>query len=140
MTDEAPRGDQAHLVLIVDDAEDHRFLYRVGLEKAGFNVEDAEDGEAALAKLADIRPAVIIMDLTMPKMDGWEATRRIKSNPATKDIIVIVVSGSGTPAEVERAWASGADDVCKKPCPPAALLEKVRALLARRGETATTTG
>lgn len=119
----------AHLVLVVDDIEDNRFLYRTGFEKAGFRVDEAEDGDAALAKVARVRPAAIVMDLTMPNLDGWTATQRIKENPATKDILVIVVTGSSTPPEIERAWAAGADEICAKPCTATALVGLVRRLL-----------
>jgi CheY-like chemotaxis protein len=69
------------------------------------------------------------MDLSMPVMDGWEATRRIKANPETRDIRVLVVSGHGTGDSVARAEAAGADDIAMKPCMPDVLVAKVRRLL-----------
>ncbi|MBX3208572.1 MAG: response regulator [Labilithrix sp.] len=113
-------------VLIVDDVEDNRDLYATYFEHSGFDADQACDGEEALAKIAKAPPDVVIMDLSMPKLDGWEATRLIKSNPRTTHVIVIVVTGNSTPANVEAARAAGADDVCTKPCLPRDLLECVR--------------
>ncbi|MDB4938498.1 MAG: Chemotaxis protein CheV [Labilithrix sp.] len=118
------------LVLVVDDTEDNRAIFGLCLEDGGFEVAYAFDGEDALAKVESEKPALIIMDLAMPRMDGWEATRRIKANPATKHIPVLVVTGTTTGDAVARAKDSGADDVCMKPCRAEELLAKVRGLLA----------
>jgi two-component system cell cycle response regulator DivK len=115
--------------LVVDDTEDNRTIFGLCLEDGGFRVAYAVDGEDALAKVDSEKPALIIMDLAMPKMDGWEATRRIKANAATKDIPILVVTGTTTGDAVLRAKDAGAADVCMKPCRAEELLEKVRALL-----------
>src|SRR4051812_10784055 len=79
------------LVLVVDDLEDNRDIYGTYFEYAGFRVARAEDGEQALAKVTVEKPDLIVMDLCMPQMDGWEATRMLKSNPRTKGIVIVVV-------------------------------------------------
>jgi CheY-like chemotaxis protein len=118
------------LILVVDDTADNRAIFRICLEDAGYRVDEAVDGADALAHIARERPALVIMDLSMPGMDGWEATRKIKGNPETRDVRVLALSGHTTGDAVARAQAAGADDVAMKPCGPADLLAKVRRLLA----------
>jgi len=118
------------LILVVDDTEDNRTIVRMCLEDAGFRLDEAVDGLDALAHIERERPALVVMDLSMPVMDGWEATRRIKANPETRDIRVLVISGHATGDHVTRAMEAGADDIATKPCLPEALVAKVRALLA----------
>ena len=128
--DGAPEGADAAprpvFVLIVDDVEDNRDLYATYFAYEGYRVAQAADGEVALAIVTADKPDVVIMDLSMPRMDGWEATRMIKSNPRTKDVVVIVLTGFHTPAALQRARAAGADDVFTKPCEPQALLALIR--------------
>lgn len=125
-------GNDAPLLLVVDDIEDNRDLYASYFEYAGFRVEQANDGEEALAKVAREKPDAIIMDLAMPRLDGWEATRLIKTNPRTKDVVVIVLTGHVTPDDLTRARAAGADEIRGKPCMPADMLLLVRSLLDGR--------
>jgi two-component system, cell cycle response regulator DivK len=127
------RAKRPIFVLVVDDMEDNRDLFASYLEYGGFRVAQAEDGEAALAAITPEKPDVVLMDLSMPHMDGWEATRLIKSNPRTKDIVVIVVTAYDSPSILERARAAGADDVLTKPCTPDALVEVIRENLGRSG-------
>lgn len=112
-------------MLVVDDVEDNRDLYATYFEHWGFEAEQACDGEEALAMIAKRTPDVVIMDLSMPKLDGWEATRLIKSNPRTTHVLVVVVTGNTTPANLEAARAAGADEVFAKPCLPRDLLDRV---------------
>ncbi|HVH46937.1 MAG TPA: response regulator [Labilithrix sp.] len=119
-------------VLVVDDVEDNRDLYATYFEHWGFIADQACDGEEALAKIAKRAPDVVIIDLTMPNMDGWEATRLIKSNPRTAHVIVVVVTAAASTTHLDRARAAGADEICMKPCLPKALLEIVQARLSRR--------
>ena len=119
-------------VLVVDDAEDTRILYASYLSYAGLSVDEARDGEEALALIARCRPDVVVMDLAMPGMDGWESTRRLKSNPETKAISVIVVTSNAMPDQLAKARAAGADEVLTKPCLPEALFASVRDVLRRR--------
>jgi two-component system, cell cycle response regulator DivK len=121
----------APYVLVVDDSEDNRDLYSMYFAHAGFRVEEAVDGKDALAKITKQSPHVVIMDLAMPKMDGWEATRLIKSNPRTRGVIVVALTGHPTALNLDRAEAAGADVVVAKPCLPETLLAMVRLLLVR---------
>ncbi len=118
-------------ILIVDDAEDTRALYASYLAYAGLKVEEAGDGEEALGMLAKSQPDVVVMDLVMPRIDGWETTRLIKANPTTKDVRVIVVTSNAMPDQLARAHAAGADAVLTKPCLPEKLFESVREILGR---------
>lgn len=121
----------APLVLIVDDAEDTRELYAEPFERAGFRVAQAVDGDHALWKVRSTPPDVVVMDLAMPVLDGWAATREIKSSPKTKHIVVIALSGQATESELERAREAGADLVLTKPCAPDALLQIVQRALGQ---------
>jgi two-component system cell cycle response regulator DivK len=117
------------LILVVDDTEDTRHLYAEVLESAGYRVVQATNGQEALEMIAVDKPAVVLMDLSMPVMDGWEATARIKENPKTADVVVIALTGHATELGLSRAKEAGADIVCTKPCLPAVVLNHVRSLL-----------
>lgn len=114
------------LVLIVDDFEDNRLMYVEYLQFRGFRVEEAVNGEEAVAQATALVPSVIIMDLSLPVMDGWEATRRIKANPKTKDVIVIALTGHAEAAHAKKAMDAGCDDFVAKPCLPDQLVAKIR--------------
>ena len=120
-----PASD-APLVLVVDDFEDNRAMYVEYLQFQGLRVIEAVNGEEAVDRENELLPAVIIMDLSLPVMDGWEATRRIKSNPKTKHIKVVALTGHAEPAHAKRALEAGCDDFVAKPCLPENLLAKVR--------------
>lgn len=119
-------------LLVVDDAEDTRLLYASYLSMAGLVVDEARDGEEALAMVAKSPPRAVILDLAMPKLDGWEVTRLLKTGASTQDIRVIVVTSNAMPDQVARARAAGADEVLIKPCLPEKLLDCVRDVLRRR--------
>lgn len=116
------------LVLVVDDFADNRELYASTLAAAGYQVEQAENGQEALDFIGRRRPGVVVMDLSMPILDGWEATRRIKGDPETSDIIVVALTGHGTNFGLQRAREAGADAVLTKPCVPDDLLALLRSL------------
>jgi CheY-like chemotaxis protein len=120
------------LVLIVDDSPDARALYGEYLDFCGFRVETAADGEEAVRKAETEWPAVIIMDLAMPKMDGWEAIRRIRANPITAEIPIVALSAFAFGEEPDRARRAGADLCLTKPCLPSQVGRVVRAMLLRR--------
>ena len=124
-------NEQSPLILLVDDIEDAREMYTEGLEYAGLRVAQAADGDHALLKMLAISPDIVVMDLAMPLVDGWEATARIKAHPKTKHIPVIALTGHATEAALTRAVEAGADAVLTKPCTPAALLAIVQQLLNR---------
>lgn len=117
------------LVLVVDDFDDNRELYASVIAEAGFHVETATNGQEALDKIGSQRPAVVIMDLSMPVLDGWEATRQIKANPASSDIVVIAVTSHATNYGLQRATEAGCDAVLTKPCLPQDLIGVIRALI-----------
>ena len=129
----SPGGDGAAesgpLVLIVDDVQDNRTIYVLFLRFSGFRVAEAENGEEALAKATTLLPDVIVMDLSLPVMDGWEATRRLKRDPRTKKIPVLVLTGHALPEHAQAAREAGCDMVITKPCLPDQLLETIRRIL-----------
>jgi len=124
-------------VLIVDDSADARALYGEYLEFCGFRVATARDGiEAVLVAQQDL-PDIIIMDLAMPRLDGWEAIRELKAHPRTSGIPVIAVSAYTTGDAVVRAREAGAEVCLAKPCLPSQVARAIRALLVWRRTAAT---
>lgn len=118
-------------VLVVEDYDDNRALYTSVLSDAGYAVDEAVNGQEALDKIAAKKPRIVIMDLSMPVMDGWEATRRIKANAATSDIIVIALTGHATNYGLQQAREAGADAVLAKPCLPDDLIALMRAFVRK---------
>jgi two-component system cell cycle response regulator DivK len=114
------------VVLLVDDDLDARNFYAQYLTQMGCRVLTAHDGLKAIAKAAECQPDVIVMDLLMPRLDGWEATARLKRSSRTQHIPVIVVSGVQTSRD--RARAAGCDGFLAKPCSPELLWWQVRVL------------
>ena len=119
----------APLVLVVDDVKDAREMYALYLTTKGFRVMEAADGEHAFELALAQRPALVVMDLGLPKMDGWEATRRIKADPRTCRIPVLALSGHAYSDSMQRAQDAGVDAFFRKPCLPATVLAKIRELL-----------
>ena len=100
-------------------------MYRDYLVFSGFTVETAENGYEAIDKARALRPDLILMDLSLPALDGWEATRRLKSDPETAPIRVIALSAHAMSAEAERAARAGCEGFIAKPCLPEELLAEV---------------
>jgi two-component system, cell cycle response regulator DivK len=117
------------LVLIVDDVQDNRTIYVLFLKFSGFRIAEAENGEEALHKATTLLPDVIVMDLSLPVMDGWEATRRLKRDPRTKKIPVVVLTGHALPEHAQAARDAGCDLVITKPCLPDQLMDAIRRIL-----------
>ena len=117
------------LVLLVDDYPDNRDIYVQYLTYAGLRVEEAENGHQALDKAFSLRPDVIVMDLSLPGLDGWEATRRLKQDPRTRDIPVIALTGHALAGHSKVAFDAGCDAFITKPCLPERLLDEIRAML-----------
>lgn len=117
------RGLEQRLVLIVDDYEDTRALYVEHLQEAGFRVVEATDGEQAVRMALSLRPEAIIMDLSMPKLDGWDATRQIRSDPAMKDTYIVALSAMDGEISREMAFDAGCNDFIAKPFLAAALVQ-----------------
>src|SRR5262245_2006709 len=117
------------LVLVVDDHEDTRVLFSEVLELWGFESIAAADGNEALAVALARRPRVVLMDLSMPGSDGWEATARIKAEPELRGIVVVGVTGHVEPSALARAHEAGVDAVVWKPVEPTALMNTIAVLL-----------
>ena len=114
-------------ILLVEDQEDNRQIVRDLLTSAtDYEVTEAENGEEALAAVAQQRPDLILMDIQLPIMDGYEATRRIKADPALRAIPIIAVTSYALSGDEEKARAAGCDDFVPKPFSPRQLLAKIR--------------
>lgn len=118
------------LVMVVDDFRDGRELVAEILGYAGLRTEQASDGKEALEKAVTLLPDLILMDLSLPGVDGWEITRRLKSDPATRNIRIVALTAHATRGPLDRAREVGCDLVLTKPCPPDVLIERVKHLLA----------
>jgi two-component system cell cycle response regulator DivK len=129
----SPSSSPRRLVLIVDDDEDTRFCYTESLEHRGFRTASARDGAEGVEAAIRLRPDAILMDVSMPVMDGIEATRRIKEDARTSGCLVIVVTGYGGPETFDAARAAGCDAFCRKPFDPIAF-DHVLAALSRTAE------
>ncbi len=117
------------LVLIVDDVQDNRTVYVLFLKFSGYRVAEAENGVEALRQAEALMPDIIVMDLSLPVMDGWEATRRLKRDPRTRKIPVVVLTGHALPEHAQAAREAGCDLVITKPCLPDQLLDAIRRIL-----------
>ena len=117
-------------ILVVDDNPDNRDMYSQYLEYTGFAVEVADDGISALTKAGASHPDLIVMDLSLPKMDGWEATRRIKANRGTRKIPVLALTGHALDESEKDARSAGCDSFLTKPCLPQNLVVEIRRLLS----------
>ena len=116
-------------ILYIEDNEDNVFMLTHRLSRRGFEVLVAGDGEQGVTRATEDKPALILMDLSLPVLDGWEATRQLKSNPATQNIPVIALSAHAMPGDAEKALAAGCDDYDTKPIEMKRLLSKIAALL-----------
>jgi two-component system, cell cycle response regulator DivK len=124
------RNSGTSLVLIVDDYEDAREMYAEYLVFSGFRVAEARNGLEAVEKAFALQPAVILMDLSLPVMDGWEATRRLKGDPRTRAIPVVALTGHALDGHSREAQDAGCDAYVTKPCLPDALVREVKRVLA----------
>jgi two-component system cell cycle response regulator DivK len=119
-------------ILYVEDNDDNVFLVKMRFEMIdGFEVLTAEDGEKGCAAAEAERPDLILMDLDLPVVDGWEATRRLKANPATKEIPVVALTAHALTGSREAALAAGCDDFDIKPIDFDRLMEKIGRLLTK---------
>ncbi len=116
-------------VLIVDDVADNRDLYAHFLTFAKLRVQTASSAEEAFEQLEVEAADIVVMDLALPGMDGWEATRRIRADARFEQTAIIVVTGHVLEEHLQRARAAGADEVLTKPCLPIELLQKILAYL-----------
>ena len=123
-----PNG-QPPLVLIVDDYDDNREMYSSYLEYAGLRVAEAVNGKEALAKTTELMPDLIVMDLSLPGMDGWTATRTLKTNTRTSAIPVIALTGNARSDASVAAREAGCDAFLSKPCLPEQMLAAVKKVM-----------
>ena len=131
-TDELPlRAErQRPLVLIVEDQSELRQLYAEQFSISGFDVIEAGNGADAIEHGTTHVPDVVLMDLSLPVVDGWEATRRLKNDSRTAHIPVVALTAHDGSGELQRATRAGCDWFVPKPCPPDALIVEVRRVLA----------
>src|SRR5881396_4031521 len=116
-------------VLVVDDYPDAREMYSEYLEFSGFDVIQAVNGIEALQQAVDAAPDIILMDLSLPVMDGWEATRRLKADERTANIPVVALTGHALAGISEGAKKAGCDAFVTKPCLPDDLVKEIRKIL-----------
>ena len=117
------------LVLLAEDFEDARELYRDYLEFSGFDVHTVGNGREAIVQAIALQPDLILMDASMPVLDGWQATRELKQNPATQHIPVLALTAHAFDDARQQAAAVGCDGFVTKPCLPDDLVARVRAVL-----------
>jgi CheY-like chemotaxis protein len=129
---------QEPLVLVVEDYQDAREMYAAYLTFSGYRVAEATNGLEAIEKTVELMPDIILMDLALPKMDGWEATRRLKMDERTKHIPIVALTGHALAGHAEGARQAGCDAFVTKPCLPDALVAEIQKMLAARAETAQT--
>jgi CheY-like chemotaxis protein len=117
---------QNTIVLLVEDNEDNLIIYSTILRHAGLEVLEARDGEAGIAMAIAHHPAVILMDVSIPLVDGWEATRRLKANPETAHIPIIALTAHALATDRQKAIEAGCDQYIPKPAEPRLVLAAVR--------------
>ena len=120
------------LVLVVEDYQDAREMYAAYLQFSGYRVAEATNGLEALELAGELLPDIILMDLALPKMDGWEATRRLKGDPKTRHIPIVALTGHALAGHAEGARLAGCDAFVTKPCLPDALVAEIKRMLAAR--------
>jgi CheY-like chemotaxis protein len=122
-------------ILYVEDNDDNLYMLSLRFEALeGYEIISAADGTEGVAKAVAERPDLILMDLNLPEIDGWEATRQLKANPATRDIPIIALTAHAMAGDREKAAAAGTDDFDTKPVQFERLLRKIEEALARSGQ------
>ena len=120
------------VVLVADDDPDIRQLVTFRLERAGYEVVEAADGEQALQVCSEMRPDLAVLDVMMPKLTGYDVTRRIREDEALRAMPVILLTARVQDGDVAQGFEAGADDYIKKPFSPQELRARVQAILGRR--------
>jgi DNA-binding response OmpR family regulator len=120
------------VVLAADDDEDILALLVFRLERSGYSVLQARDGEEALERAREAKPDLAVIDVTMPKLDGFELTRRLRAEEVTRRMPIILLTARTQDADLERGFDAGADDYIRKPFSPQELSARVHAILGRR--------
>ncbi len=124
-----PREAKKALVLVVDDFADNREMYSEYLSFSGYEVIEATNGKEAIEAAQQRMPDIIIMDLSLPVMDGWEATRRLKADERTSRIPVVALTGHALAGHSKGAREAGCDSFLAKPCLPDQLVAEIRRML-----------
>jgi DNA-binding response OmpR family regulator len=124
--------DSTPTILVADDEEDLRELVTYRLTRSGYQVIGAGDGQEALELAAECTPDLMVLDVMMPKLDGYELTRRVRAEAALRSIPVILLTARSQESDIDRGFEVGADDYLKKPFNPDELVARVRAVLGRR--------
>ena len=114
-----------HKILVADDDFDNRTIVQEALEAAGYQVVLAINGEEALEKISSEHPEVVLLDLSMPKINGWEVAKRVRENPALEDTPLIAFTAHALVGEELKAKAAGCDDYISKPCLPKEVVERI---------------
>jgi two-component system, cell cycle response regulator DivK len=117
------------LILVVDDYQDAREMYAEYLQYSGFRVAEAKNGNEAVTQARSLKPDLILMDLSLPGMDGWEATRVLKADDETRHIPIVALTGHALAGASEGARKAGCDSFVTKPCLPDDLVVEVRRML-----------
>ena len=128
MTETSP----SPLVLVADDDPDILDLVRYRLERSGYDVATARDGLEAVQLAGELSPSLAVLDVMMPSLNGFEVTRRLREDPATREIPVILLTARAQEADVQEGFEAGADDYIRKPFSPRELSARVQAVLGRR--------
>ncbi len=137
MPDIAPAGAARPTILVVEDEAPLLTLLRYNLERQGFRVEEAADGQEALLRVAEARPDLVLLDWMLPALSGLEVCRQLRRRPATRDLPIIMVTARTEEGDTVRALDIGADDYITKPFAMEGLMARIRALLRRSGAVAT---
>jgi CheY-like chemotaxis protein len=124
-------------ILVADDDADNRAIAQDALEMAGYDVVTATDGEEALEKISSEKPAVILLDLSMPKVDGWEVARRVRANQGLAHVPIIAFTAHALVGEELKAKSAGCDDYLSKPCVPKTLVARVAFWVGRTHSNST---
>jgi DNA-binding response OmpR family regulator len=133
VTDPAPDTDNAGpVILAADDDEDILELVTFRLERSGYTVLQARDGEEAFQLAKEKKPDLAVLDVMMPKMDGFELTRRLRAEEATSRIPIILLTARAQDADLQQGFDAGADDYIRKPFSPQELRARVQSILGRR--------
>ena len=128
----AVQGRERPVVLVADDDPDILDLVAFRLERAGYDVVRATDGEQALQLATELHPDLAVLDVMMPKLTGYDVTRRIRADDATNRMPVILLTARVQEADVQQGFEAGADDYLRKPFSPQELRARVQAILGRR--------
>jgi two-component system cell cycle response regulator DivK len=134
------KNNEGPRVLLVDDYPDAREMYSEYLEFSGFQVVEAANGMEALQRALDDHPDIILMDLSLPVMDGWEATRRLKADERTAHIPIVALTGHALAGISEGAKRAGCDAFVTKPCLPEDLVKEIRKVLGEPSHAAAKKG